>query len=202
MPIEDSKSKDLPPKIVDKRKDETITSTQTDLFLGKAEEKTIKTIIRGSRTRYEKDHTFHRWYDSMIDVNQFTVISEIFPSHIRGEAVCISIGSLLLVDVLWHELQPVASRNMGWKCYLVFAAMGIALTIYLYFCLPETSGVALEELDRIFGDSRMADFTLENRGDVDVISTITPTQDKFADKTNQDTDGKGTERGLESVSEA
>jgi hypothetical protein len=81
----------------------------------------------------------HLSYGSMIDVNQFTVISEIFPSHIRGEAACISIGSLLLVDVLWLELQPVASRTIGWKYYLVFAAMGIAHTVYLYFFLPEVS---------------------------------------------------------------
>ncbi|OQV03232.1 hypothetical protein CLAIMM_08301 [Cladophialophora immunda] len=140
-------------------------------------------------------------YGSMIDVNQFTVISEIFPSHLRGEAASISIGSLLLVDVLWLELQPVASRTIGWKYYLVFAAMGIAHTVYLYFFLPETSGVALEELDRIFGDSAVVDFTLHDRGDVAIISTTT-TQDKFADKPGQVTHSKGSERHLESVSKA
>jgi hypothetical protein len=82
----------------------------------------------------------HLSYGSMIDVNQFTVISEIFPSHIRGEAACISIGSLLLVDVLWLELQPVATRTIGWKYYIVFVAMGIAHFVYFYFFLPEAGG--------------------------------------------------------------
>ncbi len=79
-------------------------------------------------------------YGSMVDVNQFTIISEIFPSHIRGEAASISIGSLLLVDVLWLELQPVANRTIGWKYYILFVAMGIAHLVYFYFFLPEVSG--------------------------------------------------------------
>ncbi|KAK5189912.1 hypothetical protein LTR96_006117 [Exophiala xenobiotica] len=136
-------------------------------------------------------------YGSMIDVNQFTVISEIFPSHIRGEAACISIGSLLLVDVLWLELQPVATRTIGWKYYIVFVAMGIAHFVYFYFFLPETSGVALEELDRIFGEPNTGDFRLENRGDVDTVSN--DAQNQYPEKTSQ---RKSTERQVELVSEA
>lgn len=78
-------------------------------------------------------------YGCFIDTNQFTVVSEIFPSHIRGQAVGIAMCGLFLADTLWLELQPTAQGAIGWKYYLVFACLGIVHMVFLYFFLPEVS---------------------------------------------------------------
>lgn len=79
-------------------------------------------------------------YGLFIDVNQFTVAAEIFPVHLRSQAVSIASTSVFLSDVLWLELEPTAQERIGWKYYLVFACLGLAHTVYLYFYLPEVSG--------------------------------------------------------------
>lgn len=75
-------------------------------------------------------------YGSLIDINQWTAATEIFPSHLRAQASGISISAVFLTDVLWLELQPTASATIGWKYYLVFLCLGIIHTIHLYFYLP------------------------------------------------------------------
>jgi predicted MFS family arabinose efflux permease len=72
-----------------------------------------------------------------IDVNQFIIAGEIFPSHLRSQACSLSISAIFLADVLWLEFAPKASETIGWKYYLVFAVLGIAHTIHLYFYLPD-----------------------------------------------------------------
>ena len=114
----------------------------------------------------------------MIDVNQFTVATEIFPSHLRSQASSIAISGIFLVDCLWLDLQTTALAKIGWKYYLVFLCLGLVHTIHLYFYLPEvscvhyfsvlpltslqTSGAALEEIDAVFGKEIVAHLTDEN----------------------------------------
>ncbi|KAK6368175.1 hypothetical protein LTS17_009916 [Exophiala oligosperma] len=90
-------------------------------------------------------------YGSAIDVNQFTVASEIFPSHLRSMGTGLAMSGLFLADTLWLELASTAMATIGWKYYLMFLCLGVVHTIYLYFRLPETSGLALEEIDALFG---------------------------------------------------
>ncbi|KAJ9638583.1 hypothetical protein H2204_004354 [Knufia peltigerae] len=90
-------------------------------------------------------------YGSAIDVNQFTVASEIFPSHLRSMGTGLAMSGLFLADTLWLELASTAMATIGWKYYLIFLCLGVVHTIYLYFRLPETSGLALEEIDALFG---------------------------------------------------
>jgi len=75
----------------------------------------------------------------MIDVNQFTAVTEIFPSHLRSQATSYAVSAIFMMDILWLELAPTAQASIGWKYYLVFMCLGIAHTIHLYFFLPEAS---------------------------------------------------------------
>ncbi|KAK5459528.1 hypothetical protein LTS15_003656 [Exophiala xenobiotica] len=90
-------------------------------------------------------------YGGAIDVNQFTVATEIFPSHLRSMGTGIAMSGLFLADTLWLQLASTAMTTIGWKYYLVFLCLGVVHTIYLYFNLPETTGLALEEIDALFG---------------------------------------------------
>ena len=90
-------------------------------------------------------------FGSCIDVNQFTIASELFPSHLRSQGSSIAISALFLVDTLWLDLASTAMATIGWKYYLVFVFLGIVHGVFFYFFLPETSGLALEEIDALFG---------------------------------------------------
>ncbi|KAJ5832274.1 hypothetical protein N7474_000585 [Penicillium riverlandense] len=90
-------------------------------------------------------------YGSCIDVNVFTLVTEIFPSHLRAQGTGLATALFFLTDILWLQLEPTATGRIGWKYYLVFICLCVVHTVYLYFQLPETSGVALETIDAVFG---------------------------------------------------
>ncbi|KAH6871232.1 major facilitator superfamily transporter sugar, partial [Thelonectria olida] len=95
-------------------------------------------------------------YNSFIDLNQFTIATEIFPTHVRNQASSVAISGLLLADILWLNLLPTATATIGWKYYLVFVCLAVVHTIYLIFNLPETGGWHLEQMDcAMTGDSRL-----------------------------------------------
>ncbi|KAK5311282.1 hypothetical protein LTR93_011775 [Exophiala xenobiotica] len=88
---------------------------------------------------------------SCIDTSQFSVAAEIFPSHLRSRGTSFAISLLFLADTLWLELGATAMQTIGWKYYLVFVSLGVVHTVYLFFKLPGTSDLALEEIDALFG---------------------------------------------------
>ncbi|KAH0831568.1 putative MFS sugar transporter [Fonsecaea pedrosoi] len=131
-------------------------------------------------------------YGTFIDPNTFTVVSEIFPTHIRGQAVGISLCGLFLCDTLWLELLPTAQAAIGWKYYLVFMCLGIVHTVVQYFFLPETAGLALEEIDQLFGKEPVAHL------DDEVTATpVTNLETPPAEK-----DGKMEDHHVETVTES
>jgi hypothetical protein len=76
-------------------------------------------------------------YGAFIDVNQYTVATEIFPSHLRSQGSSYSLAAFFLTDVLWVDLAATAQATIGWKYYLVFLCLGIVHLIHLWFKLPE-----------------------------------------------------------------
>lgn len=76
-------------------------------------------------------------YACFIDVNCWTVATEIFPSHLRAQGTGISIATLMLTDILWLQLAPTAQRTIGWKYYIVFLSLMAVHLVYFWFRLPE-----------------------------------------------------------------
>ena len=85
------------------------------------------------------------------------MVAEIFPAHLRTQAVSIAVTAVFLSDVLWLELEPTAQARIGWKYYLVFACLGLAHTVYLYFYLPEVSTIQTS-IQRISSNSNLTEF--------------------------------------------
>lgn len=51
-------------------------------------------------------------------------------------------------------ITPVAFANIGYKTYVVFAAINALMVPCVYFFFPETAGRSLEEMDEIFHQLR------------------------------------------------
>ena len=78
-------------------------------------------------------------YATFIDVNIWTVASEVFPSHLRSQGTGIGISTFMLVSILWLQLAPTVQAIIGWKYYLVFIALTVVHIVYFWFKLPEVS---------------------------------------------------------------
>lgn len=79
--------------------------------------------------------------------------SEIFPSVLRGESVAWSTCSNWFNNfIIGLITPPLVSRILGFGAYIFFAVWCALSGIWTWFCLPETKGRSLEDMDRVFGD--------------------------------------------------
>ena len=79
----------------------------------------------------------------------WVIISEIYPTKVRGRGMSIATTALWLVGYLWNQLFPVMQKHLGSDgTFWVFGA-GALLTIILVGSLvPETKGRSLEQITR------------------------------------------------------
>lgn len=61
--------------------------------------------------------------------------------------------------LLYTEAAPVAFADVGWKYYLVFILVPAAFVPLQWYFLPETNGLALEEIAAKFGDEVAVDLS-------------------------------------------
>ncbi|KAF2703768.1 MFS general substrate transporter [Pleomassaria siparia CBS 279.74] len=92
-------------------------------------------------------------YSVGIDVAGVVFYSELFPNHIRAKGVCLSIATIALTDLVYLQATTTAFANIKWRFYLVFIIITFFGSILMYFILPETKGIPLEEMAKIFGDT-------------------------------------------------
>lgn len=96
--------------------------------------------------------------------------SEIFPSSLRAKGVALStcsnwlnnfiIVSLPIFLVGWIEftndrqglITPPLVQNTGYGAYTFFAVFCLLAFVFTFFCVPETAGKTLEEMDQVFKD--------------------------------------------------
>ncbi|OAL36121.1 hypothetical protein AYO20_04535 [Fonsecaea nubica] len=84
----------------------------------------------------------------------FLYASEIAPAHLRAAVCGISTAVSWLFNFLVAEVTPVAFTDIGYRYFIVYAALNAAFVPVIYFFFPETAGRSLEELDEIFAASK------------------------------------------------
>jgi SP family sugar porter-like MFS transporter len=78
----------------------------------------------------------------------WVVIAEIFPNRIRGSAMSIAITALWTACFLLTYTFPILNAALGAAgTFWIYAAVCLAGLLFLYFCLPETKGRTLEEIE-------------------------------------------------------
>jgi hypothetical protein len=48
------------------------------------------------------------------------------------------------------QITPIAIENIGWKTYIIFAVLNAFWVPIIYLFFPETKGLQLEAVDRLF----------------------------------------------------
>ena len=81
----------------------------------------------------------------------WVIISEIFPTKVRGRAMSVAVTALWICAFLGNQLFPLMEKHLGHAgTFWCFAAM--ALLNFLYGCkfVPETKGRSLEEIEHFW----------------------------------------------------
>jgi phosphate/sulfate permease len=71
--------------------------------------------------------------------------------NIRAQAVGMCSQTQNVVNSIVQQFFPLFLKNEGFYAFYMFAAINILLAAFVWFFVPETKKVSLEEMDAIFG---------------------------------------------------
>lgn len=79
------------------------------------------------------------------------VASEIFPQHVREKAFGISLLGQTACLLALTQPWPTFNEEVGGKSYWLLFSLNLVAMVSVIVVLPETKGISLERMDRIFG---------------------------------------------------
>ncbi|CAH0055036.1 unnamed protein product [Clonostachys solani] len=84
------------------------------------------------------------------------IAAEIFPTRIRAFCLVMTTCSHWLGEFYVSYAVTYMFKSITYGTFLFFGAMTVLGGIYVYFLIPETNGVALEDMDVLFGGKGLA----------------------------------------------
>ncbi|KFY96026.1 hypothetical protein V500_02588 [Pseudogymnoascus sp. VKM F-4518 (FW-2643)] len=98
-------------------------------------------------------YIFLAFYAVGIDVGTYVYLGEMFPNHIRVKGVGLSLASLNVTAAIYLSITGVALESIGWKFFMIFAAITFVGMVWVAIFLPETRLLPLEEIEALFGNT-------------------------------------------------
>ncbi|RMZ70420.1 hexose transporter [Pyrenophora seminiperda CCB06] len=83
-------------------------------------------------------------------------INEIWPSYLRAKGASIFFVTQALAVCFNQYVNPIALESIMWRYYLVYVGVLIVVAVFMFFCVPETKGLSLEEV-RVLFDRQQGD---------------------------------------------
>ena len=81
----------------------------------------------------------------------WVIISEIFPTKVRGTAMSIATTAIWIFAYLADQFFPIMQSHLGSHgTFFVFSAMAAINFVFVFLLVPETKGYSLEEISRIW----------------------------------------------------
>jgi SP family arabinose:H+ symporter-like MFS transporter len=80
----------------------------------------------------------------------WVVISEIFPTKIRGRAVSLAVVSVWTACFAVAQTFPYLIETFGQRSFWIYAVMCAVMFLFVLFVLPETKGESLEQIERMW----------------------------------------------------
>lgn len=77
--------------------------------------------------------------------------------NVRAQAVGMCSQTQNVANSIVQQFFPLFLQNEGFYAFYMFAGINILLAIFVWFFVPETKKVALEEMDAMFGGANHID---------------------------------------------
>ncbi|CAG8092080.1 unnamed protein product [Penicillium olsonii] len=77
--------------------------------------------------------------------------SEIFSMNVRAQAVGMASQTQNVANAIVQQFFPLFLDNEGFYAFYMFAGINFLLAVFVWFMIPETKQVPLEEIDTLFG---------------------------------------------------
>ncbi|KAF2176833.1 general substrate transporter [Zopfia rhizophila CBS 207.26] len=81
--------------------------------------------------------------------------AEYAPLAIRTRAAALATASNWIFTFLVVEITPVSIHSIAWRTYIYFGVFNAAFLPLIYFCYPETRGLSLEHIDKLFDGKKI-----------------------------------------------
>ena len=61
------------------------------------------------------------------------------------------------------QITPPSIQNIGWRTYIIFAILNSFWVPIIYMFFPETKGLELEDVDRLFARDEITDELFDDK---------------------------------------
>ena len=75
-------------------------------------------------------------------------------------------------NFLFSLATPYMIASMGWGTFLFYAALDVVMAVFVFFCIRETRGKSLEEMETIFNSKAAFDVERARNSTVPVSEDI------------------------------
>ncbi|QSZ32045.1 hypothetical protein DSL72_001614 [Monilinia vaccinii-corymbosi] len=93
--------------------------------------------------------------------------SEILPLRLRQRGSSVSTACNWIFNYMVVQITPIAINNIGYKTFIIFGVLNACWVPAIFFFFPETKGLELEDVDRLFEEMGRGNASREGsvRGD-------------------------------------
>ncbi|ODV65356.1 general substrate transporter [Hyphopichia burtonii NRRL Y-1933] len=92
------------------------------------------------------------FYGGCVDANTYVYATEIWPTHIRSKGAALSTSGLFIGLLVFTTGVTSALNHIQWRYFLIFIILSLINCIIIFFYFPETKGLTLEEIGKLFGE--------------------------------------------------
>ncbi|KAG9237132.1 general substrate transporter [Amylocarpus encephaloides] len=93
---------------------------------------------------------FYGFYDIAFTPLLVSYPAEIWQYELRSRGVAVVQSSTFAALFFNLFVNPIALDSIGWKYYIVYIVILIVLCVTIWFAYPETRGMSLEEIAKVF----------------------------------------------------
>jgi hypothetical protein len=98
--------------------------------------------------------------------------------NVRAQAVGMCSQMQNVANTIFQQFFPTFLTNVGLKCMFFFMGMNVVLFVFVWFFVPETKQIPLEEIDVLFGGANHVDKGAQMLGEADSHATHAAEQHK------------------------
>ncbi|KIY71511.1 general substrate transporter [Cylindrobasidium torrendii FP15055 ss-10] len=83
----------------------------------------------------------------------WVIVAEIYPISIRSKGVSVATSSNWMNNFIVGQVTPSMLDHIGYGTFIFFGLFAFLGGCFIFFLVPETKGVTLEEMEELFGNT-------------------------------------------------